>query len=148
MEEQGAIIGGESSGGLTINGRIRGKDGIYSASLIVELICVTNKRLSELLEEIHNKYGKMYMEERNYTFSQKKKEELYHLLFVEKKLPNYELPIKKISYEDGMKIYFENHGWIIARFSGTEPVLRIYAEMESRSEVFKIADEMEQFLNL
>ncbi|MFV0343568.1 MAG: phosphoglucomutase/phosphomannomutase family protein [Anaerocolumna sp.] len=148
METHGAIIGGESSGGLTINGRIRGKDGIYSASLIVELLCVSNKRLSELLEEIHNKYGKMYMEERNYTFSQKKKEELYYLLFVEKKLPNYELPITKVSYEDGMKIYFENDGWIIARFSGTEPVLRIFAEMGSSVEVSKIADEMEQFLKL
>ena len=148
MEEHGAIIGGESSGGLTINGRIRGKDGIYSASLMVEIICVTNKRLSDLLEEIHNKYGKMYMEERNYTFSQKKKEELQHLLFVEKKVPNYELPIKKIGYEDGMKIYFKNDGWIIARFSGTEPVLRIYAEMASDTEVSKIADIMEQFLNL
>lgn len=148
MEEHGAIIGGESSGGLTINGRIRGKDGIYAASLIVELVCVTNKRLSELLSEIHNKYGKMYMEERNYTFSQKKKEELYHLLFVEKKLPSYKQPIEKISYEDGMKIYFENDGWIIARFSGTEPVLRIYAEMESDLEVSKITDKMETFLNL
>jgi phosphomannomutase len=88
------------------------------------------------------------MEERNYTFSQTKREELYHLLFVEKKLPDYKQPIKKISYEDGMKIYFENDGWIIARFSGTEPVLRIYAEMESSLEVSKIANEMEQFLNL
>lgn len=148
MEETKAIIGGESSGGLTINGRIRGKDGIFAAGLIVELISVTKKSLSELLKEIHHKYGKLWMEERDYTFSEEKKKELYQLLFADKKLPEYNTPIKQISYADGMKIYFENDGWIIVRFSGTEPLLRIYAEMESKPLVYQIIQQMEEFLQL
>lgn len=148
MEEHKAIIGGESSGGLTINGRIRGKDGIFAAGLMVELISVTKKSLSELLEEIHQRYGKLWMEERDYSFNEEKKKELFHTLFVEKRLPVYSQPIKRISYEDGMKIYFENDGWIIVRFSGTEPVLRIYAEMESVDQVCQVAQKMEDFLHL
>lgn len=148
MEEHQAIIGGESSGGLTISGRIRGKDGIFAAALIVELISVTQKSLSELLGDIHRQYGKPCMEERNYSFSQDKKEELYRILFVEKSLPNYTMPIKRISYEDGMKLYFENDGWIITRFSGTEPVLRIYSEMETAQQAAGVTQQMEEFLHL
>jgi phosphomannomutase len=148
MEEKKAIIGGESSGGLTINGHIRGKDGIFAAGLMVELISVTNKSLSELLDEIHERYGQLWMEERDYTFSEEKKKELYHLLFVEKRLPVYTQSIRRISYEDGMKIYFEQDGWIIVRFSGTEPVLRIYSEMETMEQVQQVTQQMEEFLRL
>jgi phosphomannomutase len=148
MEEKQAIIGGESSGGLTIKGHIRGKDGIFAASLMVELICVTQKGLSELLEDIHLRYGKLWMEERNYSFSEEKKQDLYNLLFLEKKLPNYTQIIKRINYEDGLKIYFENDGWIIVRFSGTEPVLRIYSEMETDEMVHQVTQQMEDFLLL
>lgn len=148
MEEQQAIIGGESSGGLTINGRIRGKDGIFAAALTAELISVTGKTLSGLLEEIHERYGKLWTEERDYTFSEKRKKELYQLLFEEKRLPAYSKEVKNISYLDGVKIYFENDGWIIVRFSGTEPVLRIFAEMASKEEAYETVKQMEEFLQL
>lgn len=148
MEEYQAIIGGESSGGLTINGRIRGKDGIFAAALMTELISVTGKNLSGLLEEIHNRYGQLWSEERDYSFSERRKIELYRILFEEKKLPAYLEPVKHISYLDGVKVYFENDGWIIARFSGTEPVLRIFAEMESKEEAIQVVEQMETFLEL
>jgi phosphomannomutase len=115
---------------------------------MVELISVTNKSLSELLDEIHERYGQLWMEERDYTFSKEKKKELYHLLFVEKRLPVYTQSIRRISYEDGMKIYFEQDGWIIVRFSGTEPVLRIYSEMETMEQVQQVTQQMEEFLRL
>ncbi|WP_073590613.1 phosphoglucomutase/phosphomannomutase family protein [Anaerocolumna xylanovorans] len=148
MEEHQAIIGGESSGGLTINGRIRGKDGIFAAALMAELISVAGKNISGLLEEIHERYGRLWSEERDYSFSEKRKKELYRLLFEEKKLPAYSEPVKHISYLDGVKIYFENDGWIIVRFSGTEPVLRIFSEMESKEEAYEAVKQMEEFLQL
>ena len=52
MQETDAIIGGESSGGLTVKGHIHGKDGIYAASLLVEMIAVSGKKLSEIAEDI------------------------------------------------------------------------------------------------
>lgn len=148
MRETGAIIGGESSGGLTVKGHINGKDGIYAASLLVEMIAVTGKRLSELAEEIQEKYGTSYMEERSYKFTEERKTELQNILFQEKKLPQFDLPVEKVSYMDGCKVYFKNGGWIIARFSGTEPLLRIFCEMKDEEQAEKYADVLAGFLEL
>lgn len=68
-----AVIGGESSGGLTVRGHIKGKDGVYASALLVEMLAVTGKKLSEIMEEIHAQYGKLALEERDYRFSQEKR---------------------------------------------------------------------------
>ena len=57
MSETGAIIGGESSGGMAVRGHISGKDGIYAAALLVEMLAVTGKSVSELFAEITAQYG-------------------------------------------------------------------------------------------
>lgn len=139
MEEVDALIGGESSGGLTIRGHIRGKDGIFASSLLVEMICVTGKKLSEILDEIYAKYGKRAMSEYDTKFSKEKKEELIRRLFEEKELPQFGLDIDKVSYADGCKVYFKNGGWIIARFSGTEPLIRIFCEMPTKEQANSIS---------
>ena len=146
MESVNALIGGESSGGLTIRGHIKGKDGIFAAGLIIELMSVTGKSLSELLEEVYEKYGRMKMVERNYSFNPREKDRLYRILFEERLVPEYDYEIDKIKYDDGLKIYFKNGGWIIARFSGTEPVLRIFSEMETEEESNSTIDLMEELL--
>lgn len=148
MEETEAIIGGESSGGLTIKGHIKGKDGIFAAGLLVEMVSVTGKRIAQMLDEIHEEFGDFIMTERDYSFSFEKKEALIHLLFEEKALPNFGIPIQSISYRDGVKVYFENGGWIIARFSGTEPLIRIFTEMSTQGEAEAISDMMQSFLGL
>jgi phosphomannomutase len=148
MEEKNALIGGESSGGLTIRGHIKGKDGIFAASLLVEMICVTGKSISELLKNIYSEYGRTYMIENNYSFTNEYKEELMHRLFVNKELPEFNFAVSKVSYRDGVKVYFENDGWIIARFSGTEPLLRIYAEMPSEAEANSVCSTLKDFLEL
>ncbi|MGL6173906.1 MAG: phosphoglucomutase/phosphomannomutase family protein [Cellulosilyticaceae bacterium] len=148
MEQTEAIIGGESSGGLTIKGHIKGKDGIFAAGLLVEMMCVTGKRLAEMLDEIHEQFGDFVMTEGDFRFSHEKKEELIHLLFEEKKLPDFGIPVKRVSYADGAKVYFENGGWIIARFSGTEPLIRVFTEMSTKEEAEKISQIMKTFLGL
>lgn len=148
MNETNAIIGGESSGGLTVRGHIKGKDGIYAAMLLIEMIAVTKKKLSEIATEIENEFGKIYMEERDYKFNQEKKEQIFKLLIQDKYLPDIPFEIKKISYLDGCKVYFKNHGWINARFSGTEPLLRIFCEMSSEEDAKKVCELFENFLSL
>ncbi|MBR2499623.1 MAG: phosphoglucomutase/phosphomannomutase family protein [Clostridia bacterium] len=130
MEEVDALIGGESSGGLSIRGHIKGKDGIFASALLVEMICVCGKKISEILAEIHEKYGETEMSEFDTKFSQAKKDELTDILFNKKILPDFGYEIERVSYEDGCKVTFKNGGWIIARFSGTEPLLRIFCEMK------------------
>lgn len=148
MEETDALIGGESSGGLTIRGHIKGKDGIFAAALLVEMMCVTGKGLSDIMEEIYEKYGRVTMTECDFKFSQEKKEELQKLLFQEKKVPQFSVAVEKVSYMDGLKVYFENGGWIIARFSGTEPLIRVFCEMPTKELAQQTSDEMCAFLGL
>ena len=148
MAEVDAIIGGESSGGLTVKGHINGKDGVYAAALLVEMIAVTGKRLSEIYQMIEEECGTIYMEERDYKFSQEKKAAMQNILMEEKKVPEIPYEVEHISYMDGCKIYFKNGGWVVARFSGTEPLLRIFCEMPGKEDAEKISNIYEEFLGL
>lgn len=148
MAETDAVIGGESSGGLTIRGHIKGKDGIFAAALLVEMICVTGKRLGEMLKELEEKFGSFYMEEANLSFHPKEKDRLIHLLFEEKKLPEFHEEIREVSYLDGVKVYFKDGSWIIARFSGTEPLIRIFAESKSTTRAYRFIMEFREFLGI
>lgn len=148
MNETNALIGGESSGGLTVRGHIHGKDGIYAAMLLVEMIAVTGKKLSELIKDIEATYGLISMEEHDYHFSHEKKELISKFLLDEKKLPNLPYKIDKVSYLDGSKVYFADGGWVIARFSGTEPLLRIFCEMNNPEDAKNVIRIYEDFLGL
>ena len=148
MEETDAVIGGESSGGLTIRGHISGKDGIFASALMVEMISATGKRIPQLLEEVAAKYGSAVMTEFDTKFSPEKKQALQTLLFQEKKLPAFDLEVDRVSYLDGCKVYFKNGGWIIARFSGTEPLIRIFCEMQTEAEAERITATLREFLGV
>ena len=134
MTKSGAILGGESSGGLTVTGHIKGKDGVYAASLLVEMVAVTGKRLSELMEVIREEYGTCHMEENSYTFDPTRKESLVQRIYHDHELPQLPFEIDHVSYMDGCKVYFSNGGWVVIRFSGTEPLLRVFCEMPTAQE--------------
>lgn len=148
MNETDAVIGGESSGGLTVRGHIKGKDGIYAAMLLVEMLARTGKKLSEIYKDIEAECGSIYMEERDYKFNQEKKDTMNRILMTEKQIPELPYEIEKISYLDGSKVYFKNGGWVIARFSGTEPLLRIFCEMPEEAQAKEVTDIYEKFLDL
>jgi len=137
MAETGAIIGGESSGGLAVQGHIQGKDGIYAAALLVEMRAVTGKTISQLYQEIVERYGELSYEERAISMTDSKKKALQELVFVQRRLPDFREPVEKVDYSDGCKIYFADGSWVICRFSGTEPVLRIAAEGNTPSQARK-----------
>lgn len=148
MVETDAIIGGESSGGLTVRGHINGKDGVYAAALLVEMIAVTGKKLSEIYRMIEEECGSIHMEERDYKFTHEKKEEMMKILMEERKVPELPYEVERISYMDGCKIYFKNGGWVVTRFSGTEPLLRIFCEMPKKEDAEKVSGIYEEFLGL
>lgn len=148
MDKHNAIIGGESSGGLTIAGHIKGKDGIFAAMILVEMVAKTGKQIGQLVNELYKEYGSLYNEERDYSFSQEKKDAINHTLFTEQAIPEFELEVERVSYMDGLKIYFKNDAWVSARFSGTEPLLRIFTESADLAETSKLIATMESFLEL
>ena len=125
---------GESSGGMAVRGHIAGKDGIYAAALLVEMLAVTGKSISELYKEITDKYGMLYYEDAAFTMKPARKTELQELLFVQEQLPDFGKEIDHVSRADGCKVFFKDGSWIICRFSGTEPLLRMAAEGETRAQ--------------
>ena len=147
MLETDAIIGGESSGGLTVRGHIAGKDGIYAAALLVEMIAVVGKSMSEIYDEITGQFDPHYMAETDFKFDPARKPEILNTLMVEKRLPDFTENVVDTSYRDGCKVYFED-GWIIARFSGTEPLLRIFCELPTQERAEAACEEFRQFLGL
>ena len=148
MNQTDAIIGGESSGGMAVKGHIRGKDGIYAAALLVEMLAVTGMKLSAIMEHIRKEYGGMALCERDYRFSHEKKEQIKKYILEDKNLPRIDNEIEKISYLDGLKIYLKDGGWISVRFSGTEPLLRIFCEMKEEQDAVKLCEIFEKFLDL
>ena len=147
MEEYNALIGGESSGGLTVRGHIAGKDGLYAASLLVEMLSVSGKKLSELVRDLYDRYGEMHSAEYDWALTEEKKEEIRHLVMTEKKLPDFGKSFEKVSYMDGCKVYFTD-GWVILRFSGTEPRVRIFAEAPTVPQADELVRCMADFVGL
>ncbi|MBQ9009718.1 MAG: phosphoglucomutase/phosphomannomutase family protein [Clostridia bacterium] len=148
MDEHDALIGGESSGGLTVRGHISGKDGLYAASLLVEMVSVTGKPLSALVAEIYATFGEMHMAEYDWGLTETTRGDLHDRLFLQHQLPDFGKAVERVSYLDGCKVYFADGSWLIARFSGTEPRIRCFAEdatMEKARELVRI---MAGFMNL
>lgn len=123
-----ALMGGESSGGMTIRGHIRGKDGILASMLLIEMVAKTNKPISALLEEVWQLTGRATMVETNLPATAEMR------VIVPQRLAELidggDLPwsVRELRQDDGTKIIFENDKWLLLRFSGTEPVLRIFSE--------------------
>ena len=129
IKKYDALIGGESSGGLTARGYIFGKDSTFSASLFTEMRIIMNKPVSEIVEEVKNFAG-------------------YYGVCRETEISVSDTNVLNDLYEDGIensgaetvkffgrnvKYYFKN-GWALVRASGTEPLIRIFAEMPTGSE--------------
>lgn len=148
IDETDAVLGGESSGGLTVRGHIHGKDSAYAAALFVEMLSVMEKTPLEILSHLTERYGTYVMEESNFSYPPEMKPQLLHLLFEEKQLPAFDRAVQKVSYEDGCKVHFEDGGFIVCRFSGTEPLLRFCAEAENTEKARAAIQAFRDFLSL
>lgn len=100
-------------------GHISGKDGIYAAALLVEMLAVTGKKLSALYREIEAQYGALRYAEASFTMTPARKPALQQYLFEQHACPEFE-NVDHISREDGYKVYFTDGSWVICRFSGTD----------------------------
>lgn len=148
INESDAILGGESSGGLTVRGHINGKDSIYAATLFVEMICKTGMSATEIIDMLRSKYGNFEMVESNIRFEPSYKAVIQKTVFEDKLLPEFGREIDRVSFADGCKVYFKDGGFIICRFSGTEPLLRIFAESETKEQAHGLVDAFKSFLRL
>lgn len=148
MAQTDAIIGGESSGGLAVRGHIAGKDGIYAAALLVEMLAVTGKSVSQLYREITDRYGRLSYEDAAFTMTPARKDALQALLFVQEQVPDFGMNIATVDRTDGCKVSFSNGSWVICRFSGTEPLLRMAAESSSAAQSRRLIRTWQKALGL
>lgn len=148
MQETDAVIGGESSGGLTVRGHINGKDGIYAAALMTEMLAVTGKSPEGLYGQITAEFGSLEMAEAEYHLTEARKRDITERLFIRRELPEEFQRAEDISYLDGCKVSLDRDSWIIGRFSGTEPVFRIFCEAAEMREAERMIEVLEAFLNL
>jgi phosphomannomutase/CTP:molybdopterin cytidylyltransferase MocA len=148
MVEHNALLGGESSGGLTIRGHILGKDGIFASALVVEMLARTGKKVSELRETVYSMTGRLYDAEENYPATPEMR------IAVPRKLretPSSHVGgyrVINMSHMDGTKLYLENDNWVLLRFSGTEPVLRLAVEADTPQKAQELLDWLKQFVRL
>jgi phosphomannomutase/UTP-glucose-1-phosphate uridylyltransferase len=146
MVEHDAVLGGESSGGLTIRGHILGKDGIFASALVVEMLARTGKKISQLRETVYGMTGRLYDFEENFPATPEMRIAVPRNL---RETPaSYVGPYKvvKISHMDGTKLYLENDNWVLLRFSGTEPVLRLAVEADSPAKAQELLEWLKQFV--
>ena len=148
IDEVDAVLGGESSGGLTVRGHINGKDSVYAASLFAEMVSVTKKSPTDIIEELEKEFGKFVMVEDNLHFAPEYKVVIEKIIFEDKLLPDFKNKVEKVNYEDGCKVYFENGDFVICRFSGTEPLLRIFAESNNKETAAEYIVDFKKFLNI
>ena len=147
MDREDALIGGESSGGLTVRGHISGKDGLYAASLLVEMLAVTGKPLSVLLQDLFDRYGELHTAEFDWALTSENKESIFREIMEEKRLPDFGRTVERVSYRDGCKVYLDG-AWVILRFSGTEPRVRIFAEDDTMPHAEALVKTMAEFVGL
>ncbi|MDO4192673.1 MAG: phosphoglucomutase/phosphomannomutase family protein [Erysipelotrichaceae bacterium] len=148
MDETNAVIGGESSGGLSVAGRIKGKDGVYAAALLVEMLAYEGKKMSVIYDELCDIVGRSYMAQHNYRFRAEHRDLFLKRIMEDREVPVFPYETDHVSYMDGCKVYFKNGGWVSIRFSGTEPLLRVFAEMETQEQAEEICEICRQFLGI
>ncbi len=142
MNETGALIGGESSGGLAMPGHVSGKDSIFAICLVIDMLCDMGKTIDEVLSEVKafaDNYNHIMLE-KAYKYEESRKEEILDILLKERRLPDFSKKVDKVVYDRFVKVYFVDGTWTTIRFSGTEPILRIMAEInegESEEQVCK-----------
>ncbi|MCX5777265.1 MAG: phosphoglucomutase/phosphomannomutase family protein [Candidatus Firestonebacteria bacterium] len=131
MMQEPMIIGGEESGGLTIYKHIPEKDGILACLLVLEMVAAEKKSIREILKKLYAEVGYIATGKGSAILSEEKKQKLVKAL--EKKPPvkfgSY--PVERLITMDGFKFLLGGKNWVMIRLSGTEPLVRIYAEADS-----------------
>ncbi len=128
MVEVDALIGGEESGGYAFRGHVPERDGILAGLYLLDMMVRTGKRPSQLLEMLFEKVGPHYYHRVDSYFDQAKTAEIHHNVAQARPSTIGGLKCTNISTLDGYQFMMEDDGWLLIRFSGTEPIIRVYCE--------------------
>lgn len=143
------VFGVESSGGFSASFHTLEKCGFLPGILILLAISYFKKPLSELKKDINKRYGNFYFKETALRFQEKHTQNLKKF-FLEVNIqvlqPHFSNKISQITNNDGLKIIFQTKQWALLRFSGTEPLIRIYVESSQQKASDKLQEETLTFI--
>jgi phosphomannomutase len=138
MVEEKILIGGEESGGLSSILHIPERDGLFNSMLVLEIMAVRKKTLKELCTELDEEFGIHRYSRRDVVVTEEMKLQILNAAARNPtKLSKYDVIGTNLT--DGFK-FFVNNGWLLIRASGTEPLIRFYAEADSVAKVNELLD--------
>lgn len=144
MITEDVLLGGEESGGIALKTHIPERDGIWMGLTIWEYMVKSGKTLEELIEGVYEMVGSFKFERIDLHLKEEDKLKIVNNC----KEDNYQafgdLTVKSRETVDGYKYFFDNEEWVMIRASGTEPVLRTYAESATTEGAFKILEKVHQ----
>lgn len=148
MISEDVLLGGEESGGIAIKGHIPERDGIWMGFVLWEFMAKTGKSLNDLIKEVYEITGPFSFERNDLHIKEEVKQQILKKCIDNSYTKFGNHIVKRVEDLDGYKYFFDdnNKEWLMIRASGTEPVLRTYAESSSREKAFEILKACEQTL--
>ena len=135
MIEEDALVAGEESGGYAFRGHIPERDGVLSGLLLLDYVVQTGKTPSQLLAELYEELGPHEYDRVDITLRADERDEIAERVAEAEPETIAGLPVVSRDTLDGFRFVLEGDWWLLLRFSGTEPLMRIYAEMPSGEQV-------------
>jgi phosphomannomutase len=140
MLETDAMIGGEESGGFAFKGNVPERDGLLAGLYFLDMMVKLNHKPSELLNLLFSVVGAHYYDriDTKFTGNREQREQKIRSSYPESVAG---LQVTGINTFDGFKFELEDGGWLLIRFSGTEPIIRVYCETTYKDKVDQLLDE-------
>jgi len=135
MIEQNALIGGEESGGYGFRGHIPERDAIPAGLYFLDFMVKTGKTPSQLLSYLYSKVGEHYYDRIDLHFPEEKRQAIINRVREGEPKSIENIRVARVDTQDGFRFILADASWLLIRFSGTEPILRIYAETNDTERV-------------
>jgi alpha-D-glucose phosphate-specific phosphoglucomutase len=148
MMKKNAIIGGEESGGYGFRGHVPERDAILAGLYFLDFMAETKKTPSQLLNYLYSKVGSHYYDRRDFHISVVERKTILQGLSSSRPERLAGSKVTKWDTTDGFRFFLGDESWLLIRFSGTEPLVRIYAEAESMERARELLDEGEALIAL
>ncbi|CAN5272881.1 phosphoglucomutase/phosphomannomutase family protein [soil metagenome] len=136
------IAGGEESGGLSVKGHLPERDGIYIGLLMTEMMVKSGRHLSELVQELFDEFGEHAYYRNDLHTEESKKLAMIDYCKAGKLTSIAGRKVDDWQFMDGIKQILDDGSWLLVRPSGTEPVLRIYAEAATAKQAKALVDDV------
>ncbi len=146
MITEDVLVGGEESGGIAITGHIPERDGIWMGLVLWEFMAKTGKSLTELIEEVYAITGTFWFERNDLTIAEEVKQRIIENCKKGTYTQFGKYKVQRTDNLDGFKFFIDDNTWTMLRASGTEPVLRVYAEGKDKAQAFDILEEVKKVI--